>query len=287
MPGKAVYIAGVGMTAFGINLARSVKDLTSQAVGDALSDANCAASQVEAAWFANTSQGALEGQHMIRGQAALRPLGFAGIPVSNVENACASASTALFEAANYLQAGAADIVIAVGAEKLSHADRNRSLGIFDAGWDVSLTDESRAALLALGGMDDAALPPPAPRRSVFMDIYAAFARQHMRLYGSTAEQFAAVAAKNHAHSVHNERAQYRRSYTTAEVLADRPSAVTMAQRQFLHLSRNHPSPQLQGCRKMHSRLPMPHRNHGPKKPRFGTTGICQARGRYRRACRRA
>lgn len=222
MPGKTVYIAGVGMTAFGIDLTRSLKDLTSQAVGDALADANCAASQVEAAWFANTSQGALEGQHMIRGQAALRPLGFAGIPVSNVENACASASTALFEAANYLKAGAADIVLAVGAEKLSHADRNRSLGIFDAGWDVSLTEESRAALLALGGMDDAALPPPAPRRSVFMDIYAAFARQHMRLYGSTAEQFAAVAAKNHAHSVHNERAQYRRSYTTAEVLADRP-----------------------------------------------------------------
>jgi acetyl-CoA acyltransferase len=222
MSQKPVYIAGVGMTTFGIDLTRSVKDLTRLAVADALADANCAASLVEAAWFANTSQGALEGQHMIRGQAALRPLGFSGIPISNVENACASASTALFEAANYLRSGAADIVLAVGAEKLSHSDRNRSLGVFDAGWDVVLADESRAALLALGGMDDAALPPPAARRSVFMDIYAAFARQHMRLYGSTAEHFAAVAAKNHAHSVHNERAQYRRLYSTAEILADRP-----------------------------------------------------------------
>jgi acetyl-CoA acyltransferase len=222
MPQQPVYIAGVGMTTFGIDLTRSVKDLTRLAVTDALADANCAASLVEAAWFANTSQGALEGQHMIRGQAALRPLGFSGIPISNVENACASASTALFEAANYLRSGAADIVMAVGAEKLSHTDRSRSLGVFDAGWDVALADQSRAALLALGGMDDASLPPPTARRSVFMDIYAAFARQHMRLYGSTAEQFAAVAAKNHAHSVHNERAQYRRPYSIAEILADRP-----------------------------------------------------------------
>jgi len=222
MSAKAVYVVGVGMTAFGIDLARSVKDLTRQAVAEALADADCAASQVEAAWFANTSQGALEGQHMIRGQVALRPLGFAGIPIVNVENACASASTALYEAANYLKSGAAEIVLAVGAEKLSHPDRACSLGVFDAGWDVAMADQSRNALLALGGMDDAALPLPASRRSVFMDIYAAFARQHMRLYGSTAEQFAAVAAKNHAHSVHNERAQFRRSYSIGEVLVDRP-----------------------------------------------------------------
>ena len=210
------------MTTFGINLATTVKDLARQAVNQAMADANCAASQVEAAWFANTSQGALEGQHMIRGQAALRPLGFAGIPIVNVENACASASTALFEGANYLKAGAADIVLVVGAEKLSHLDRARSLSIFDSGWDVAVAEKSRDTLLALGGMDETTLPPPADRRSVFMDIYAAFARQHMRLYGSTAQHFAAVAAKNHAHSVHNERAQYRRAYSIEEVLADRP-----------------------------------------------------------------
>lgn len=222
MPHKTVYIVGVGMTQFGIDLTRTVKDLTKQAVDEALADANCAASLIEAAWFSNTSQGALEGQHMIRGQVALRPLGFAGIPIINVENACASASTALFEAANYLKAGAADIVLAVGAEKLSHVNRERSLAVFDAGWDVALAENSRQVLLALGGMDNEALPPPAARRSVFMDIYAAFARQHMRLYGSTAEQFAAVSAKNHGHSVHNERAQFRRSYSIDEVLADRP-----------------------------------------------------------------
>lgn len=221
MSDKSIFIVGVSMTPFGIDLSRSLKELTREAVEGALRDAGCLIGQIEAAWFANTSQGILEGQHMIRGQAALRPLGFAGIPTINVENACASASTALFEAANYLKAGAADIVLAVGAEKLSDVDRTRSLSVFDAGWDVAVTDESRRRLLALGGMDDSTLPPPAERRSVFMDIYAAFARQHMRLYGSTIEQLAAVAAKNHQHSVRNERAQFRRPYTVREVLKDR------------------------------------------------------------------
>lgn len=224
MGAKPIFVAGVGMTTFGIDLARSVKDLTRQAVAEALVDAHCTASQIEAAWFANTSQGSLEGQHMIRGQVALRPLGFSGIPISNVENACASASTALFEAANYLKSGAADIVLVVGVEKLSHPDRARSLAVFDAGWDVGLAEQNREVLLALGGMDEQFMPTSAPRRSVFMDVYAAFARQHMRLYGSTQEQFAAVAAKNHMHSVHNERAQYRRPYSVEEILADRPIA---------------------------------------------------------------
>jgi acetyl-CoA acetyltransferase len=60
--------------------------------------------------------------------------------------------------------------------------------------------------------------------SVFMDVYAAFAREHMARHASTREQFAAVAAKNHAHSVHNPLAQYRTSFTVEEVLAGRPVA---------------------------------------------------------------
>jgi acetyl-CoA acetyltransferase len=57
-----------------------------------------------------------------------------------------------------------------------------------------------------------------------MDVYAAFARFHMRRFGTTARQFAAVAAKNHRHSVDNPRAQYRRSFTVEEVLAAQPIA---------------------------------------------------------------
>jgi acetyl-CoA acetyltransferase len=58
--------------------------------------------------------------------------------------------------------------------------------------------------------------------SVFMDVYAAFARAHMKRFGTTQRQIAAVAAKNHAHSVHNPLSQYRTSYTIDEVLAAAP-----------------------------------------------------------------
>jgi len=54
-----------------------------------------------------------------------------------------------------------------------------------------------------------------------MDIYAAFARDHMTRFGSTAEQFAAVSAKNHMHSVHNPNAQFQRPFTVEEVLASK------------------------------------------------------------------
>src|SRR5206468_2726708 len=62
------------------------------------------------------------------------------------------------------------------------------------------------------------------QRSIFMDIYAAMARRHMQVYGTTQEQIAAVAAKNHAHGAHNERAHYRRPMSVEEVLAARPLA---------------------------------------------------------------
>ena len=216
-----VFIAGVGMTSFGEHPASSAGSLAKLALTEALVDAGCDLQAIEGVWFANTGQGALEGQHMIRGQVALRPLGFQGGPIVNVENACASATTALHGAITYLRSGAADIVLALGAEKMTHPDRSRSFALFDAGWDVSDPDANRRILLALGGMDEADLPPPAARRSVFMDVYAAFARQHMRLYGSTQRQFAVVSAKNHGHSVANPRAQFRQAFSVDEVEAAR------------------------------------------------------------------
>ena len=218
-----VFIAGVGMTPFGRHLGLSVKDLTRQAVQAALQDAGCESSQLQAAFFANATQGHMEGQHMVRGQLALRAMGIGGIPVVNVENACASASTALHLAVQQVQSGAADIVLAVGAEKMVSEDKARMFAAFDGAWDVHDVEASKARLLAMGE----GVTPPAgsqsPRPySVFMDIYAAMGRLHMRLYGSTQAQFAAVAAKNHGHSVHNPLAQYREAMSVAQVLAAPP-----------------------------------------------------------------
>lgn len=218
-----VFIAGVGMTSFGRHLELSVKDLTRQAVEAALQDAGCAAHQVESALFANATQGHMEGQHMVRGQLALRAMGIAGIPIVNVENACASASTALHLAVQQVQSGAADIVLAVGAEKMCSQDKVRMFAAFDGAWDVHDTAASQARLLQMG---EGVTPPEgsqSPRPySVFMDIYAAMGRMHMREFGTTQRQFAAVAAKNHAHSVHNPLAQFREAFSIEQVLAAPP-----------------------------------------------------------------
>lgn len=219
----SVHIAGIAMTRFGRHVDRNVKSLTEEAVLAALTDAGLEASDVDAAFFANTAQGALEGQLMVRGQIALRPLGFEGIPIVNVENACASAATALHLAVNHIRADAGDIVLAVGVDKMVVPDKRAMFAIFDGAWDVHDVTAGLARLASLGD----AMPVPEGAetlqgRSFFMDIYAAMARAHMGAYGTTQAQIAAVAAKNHQHSVLNPLAQYRNAMTVDEVLAATP-----------------------------------------------------------------
>ena len=78
-------------------------------------------------WYGNCAQGMLTSQHCIRGQVILRRLGFESMPVVNVENACATASTALNQAIHYVLAGASDLALAVGIEKVM-PDLNTSGG---------------------------------------------------------------------------------------------------------------------------------------------------------------
>jgi acetyl-CoA acetyltransferase len=220
---EAVYIVGVGMTPFGKLLERSVKDLTREAVTAALGDAGCARSDLEAAYFSNACQGHMEGQELIRGEIALRTMGIEGIPVTNVENACASASTALHGAVQFLRAGMGEIALAVGVDKMYSTDRAKMFSAFDSGWDVETAEENRRRLLALGSGVDVPEGTTSPRPySAMMDVYAAWARFHMRTFGTTREQLAAVAAKNHQHSTHNPLSQYRAGYTVEEVLAAPP-----------------------------------------------------------------
>ncbi|HTP99545.1 MAG TPA: thiolase family protein [Casimicrobiaceae bacterium] len=218
-----IYVAGVGMTPFGRHLDRSIKDLTRAAVESALADARCEASALQAAYFSNATQGHFEGQNYIRGEIALRAMGIGGIPVVNVENACASASTAFNLATMFLKAGEGDVALAVGADKMFSPDKAKMFSAFDSGWDVSNAEHSKAVLLELGrGVE---VPPGTVSDkpySVFMDIYAAFCRMHMKTFGTTQRQIAAVAAKNHQHSVHNPVSQYREAYSVEQVLAAPP-----------------------------------------------------------------
>ena len=218
------YIVGAGMTPLGKHWDQSVKQLAARAIDLALADAGATREAIEAAWFCNTRLGVLEGQHNIRGQCVLRPYGFQGIPIFNTDNACASSSSGLAQAWAAVRAGIHDVVLVVGAEKMNFRDKNKEMfEAFKGSWDRDLAEEQMTALLAIGeGMP---LPESAHQaggeRSVFMDIYAAQARYHMARFGTTEQQIAEVAAKNHWHSQWNANAQYRTPMTREEVLADK------------------------------------------------------------------
>lgn len=157
---------------------------------------------------------------MIPGQVALRPHGFAAVPVVNVENACAGGATALWLAIAHVRAGLSDVALAVGVDKLVCADPAQGLAVFDGAMDIAHREETLAALAALTDP----LPPEWSvdgDRSVFTEIYASLARAHMQRFGTTEAHLAAVSAKNHAHSVHNPRAHFRRAFTAQEILAAR------------------------------------------------------------------
>jgi acetyl-CoA acetyltransferase len=219
-----VVIVGVGSTALGRHPDKSVKDLTREAVTLALDDAGASMADIEAAWFSNTRQGMMENQNTIRGQCALRAMGFETIPIVNVENACCSSSTGLNQAFAHIKAGLCEVALVVGAEKMFYPDKKDLMfQAFLGGWDVHDMERTKQILLGLGeGLE---LPPEAHadtgQHSVFMDIYASLARQHMRLYGTTARQIAAAAAKSHFHATMNPLAQYRVDMSVDEVLGDK------------------------------------------------------------------
>lgn len=214
-------IAGVGMTHFGKHLELGLKAIGAEAVSSAVEDAGLRLEDIEAAYVGNAAAGLVTGQECIRGQVILRSLGLGRIPVVNVENACASGSTAFHQAAAMVTAGACDIVLALGVEKLYSEDRKKSFSAFSGAVDVELMQaimESLQKSAAAGGASQGA-SGAGEKRSMFMDIYAAVARAHMQRYGTTAEQFAMVSAKNSVHGSMNPRAQFREALTVEQVLA--------------------------------------------------------------------
>jgi acetyl-CoA acetyltransferase len=214
------YVAGVGMTHFGRHLDRTLKSLAAEAITAALRDAGLDRSDLQAAYMGNAAAGVITGQEMIRGQVALRSMGIGRIPVVNVENACASSSTAFQQASAMVSAGLYDVVLACGYEKLFHEDKLRSMGAFSSAVDV---EDPEGALKVLRTMAEAAgesfnAAGAGEKRSVFMDIYSLMAKKHMKKYGTTKQHFAMVAAKNSFHGSMNPRAQYREELTVQQVL---------------------------------------------------------------------
>lgn len=218
-----IYIAGIAMTVFGRHVERSLHELAGEALQNALKDAGCRVTDIGVAYYTGMTNGFLQDQISIPGQVIFGKIGIEGIPIYNVENACASGSSGFNLALQSLKADTTDVALVLGAEKMNISDKARAFALFEHGWDMSRTEETYQNLVKMG---KGITPPPGSESdrpySKFMSIYAAFCRHHMKTFGTTQHQIAAVCAKNHQHSVHNPYSQFRKPFTIDEVLAAPP-----------------------------------------------------------------
>jgi acetyl-CoA acetyltransferase len=189
---RDVSIIGVGMVPFGKFPERTLADLAWPAVKQALADAEISPRQVQIAYCGTALGG------MMAGQRILGKIGLTGIPVTNIENACSSSSSALRQAVLALRSGEYDVALVIGAEKLSKFGGG-TLPLEKEDWEVSQ------------GM-------------VMPAVYAMRAQRYMHERGLTREQLAKVSVKNRRNGVHNPDAQMRTEVTVEEVLASRAIA---------------------------------------------------------------
>jgi acetyl-CoA acetyltransferase len=198
---EKVFVVGVGMTPFvkpGSREGWDYPDMVHDAGTEALADAGITYDQVDQAVVGYNFGDSTAGQR------ALYELGLTGIPITNVNNNCASGSTALFTTRAFIAGGMSDCGLAVGFERMddAHVYTTRAYPI-----DKHVTD-----MVERRGAGDVVITA---------QLFGNAGREHMERYGTTAEQFAKVAVKNHAHSVANPLSQYQDPYTLEEVLGSR------------------------------------------------------------------
>lgn len=202
-----VLIAGVGMTQFGRQIRRSEANMAETVAEQALKDAGISEADVQRVFVANAAAGLESGQEMILDQVPLQTTSLAGIPLVNVENACASGSSAVSLAYEAILAGRCDIAMVIGVEKLSHDDKTRGFQALRGATGVDCTPVSVADAQAVN--------------SVIIDVYAVEARRYMADYGATLADLAEVAVKNRRHASMNPLAQHRQQQDVDAVLANR------------------------------------------------------------------
>ncbi|MEU0369170.1 lipid-transfer protein [Streptomyces sp. NPDC006283] len=201
------YIVGVGTTKFEKPETRDWQywDMAREAGSGALADAGVPYEQVQQVAVGYCFQVSTAGQR------AAYELGLTGVPVYNVNNNCATGSTALMLARQFVQGGMSDCVLALGFEKMSRGALGSGAGQGD--FATSPVARHYGIMAARHGFE--AAPPTA-------QIFGNAAREHMERHGTTEAQLAAVAAKNHRHSANNPDAQFQDVYSVEEILAARP-----------------------------------------------------------------
>ncbi len=191
---RDVAIVGANMLKFGRYPDKDVVQLAAEAAIGALKDAGCSIKDVEIVTSGNLYQ-----SNAMIGQRIMKEIGATGVPVINVSNACATGSTAFREAWMSVASGAYDVALAIGCEQMG------KMGLLGAG----------------GGGDRAYSTEGVMGTGLMPGVFGQAGVEHMRKYGTTQEQFAKVAVKNHEHGVNNPYAQYQKETPLEEVLTAR------------------------------------------------------------------
>jgi len=196
---RKAYVVGVGMTKFTRPFSKEwdFADMAREAALKALADAKLSFASIDQACI-----GYVFGTTTL-GQCAVYELGMTGIPVYNVNNACATGATALYLATQLVRGGMADCVLALGFDKMQK-------GAIDLASDQLSNPVHRHMKLIEEWQGNSEAPPVAR-------LFGSAGREHMDRHGTTRGQFVRIAVKNHLHSVHNPYAQFQKEYSPTEI----------------------------------------------------------------------
>ena len=194
---------GIGKTAFGAFADRDIRSLTVEAIGNSLADANLEARQINAFYLGNFAGPSFVGQNHLAPYVGLAAGLARGVPCTRIEDACASSGSAFFHGVQSVAAGQNDLVLVAGVEKMTSQPTPRVAEILAGAGDMS--GEGAAG-------------------ATFPALFAMIARRHMYQYGTTREQLASVAVKNHANGAQNPLAHMRKLITIEQALAGKPVA---------------------------------------------------------------
>ena len=192
---QRVAVVGVGVTRFGKH-EKTCAELFAEAALDAFQDSGLGPRDVQGLYVGNVVGEAGERQlHM--GPQMASALGIPAVPATRFETACASSHAAFRHALHEIAAGYADVLLVGGAERVLTMSTERSTEVFAYASDAVFEQ---------------------PAGLTFPGVFALIARAHMEKYGTTEEQMAQVAVKNHRHGVLNEKAQFRKAITVEQVM---------------------------------------------------------------------
>lgn len=198
-----VWIIGTAMTRFGRFPDKDLLDLASDAALRALEDSTLAIGRIGVLAMGNVYEA-----NSHNGQRLQKQIGQTGIPVYNVVNACATGATAVRVAMMSIKAGEADTALAVGVEKMGKMGMLGGKKDRDARKQFEPSGRYGSVLKTEGVLGTGLMP----------GVFAQAGTEYALAHGVTRTQFAKVAQKNHAHSVLNPLAQYRKEFSLDEIL---------------------------------------------------------------------